>query len=185
MSRLIFVVLFGKPRAENHAHESPATMTFPLVVLSIFAIFAGFLGSPVCGYAFQKFILGAQAHAEHFEPDYFMMGVSTVVSLIGIGWAYLLYMAGVKVPVFAPLHRLLSNKYYIDEIYDTIFVKPTLKLCGLFFRFDAGVVDGFVNAVASFVQLLSATMRKVQNGLVQHYMLVQVYGLILLILILF
>ena len=191
MSRLIFVVLLGKPRAESSVHESPATITIPLIVLAIFAALAGFLGSPLCAYAFQKFVTGENAGAGHLAPDYFMMGLSTLVSLSGIGAAYFVYIRGQKIlpesarAAFAPLHRLLLNKYYIDEIYDAVFVKPVLRMCDGLFRFDLGVIDGMVNGAATLTQRASSFLRRMQTGLVQNYLLVQVFGMIILILTLF
>lgn len=182
MSRLIFVVLFGKARSNFHAHESPKTMTFPLIVLSIFAAFVGLLGSPVCGYAFQKFVLGGHIHEGHLQPDYFMMAVSTLVSLTGIGLAYLVYIRGITIlPAKGPVYQLLLNKYYIDEIYDAVLVRPVMMICSFLFRFDAGVVDGLVNGVASVTRGAGSVLRYLQTGLVQNYILVQVLGLLIII----
>jgi NADH-quinone oxidoreductase subunit L len=191
MSRLIFIVLFGKQRSEFYAHESPKTMTIPLGILAFFAMVIGLVGSPLFDHAFQKFILGDHAHGDHFKPDYFMMGLSTLVSLLGIGLAYLIYMRGCKIlpasvqAALRPLHQLLLNKYYIDEIYDTIFVRPIMKVCTILFRFDAGIIDGLVNGIAFLMQGLAAVLRRMQTGLIQNYLLVQVVGIIILLVVFF
>jgi len=192
MSRLIFLVLFGKPRSDAyaHAHESPKTMTVPLVILAFFAIFAGFLGSPFCGHIFQNFVAMEGHHVETLQPNYQIMGLSTLVSLFGIGLAYLFYIVGNKIlPVsirsqFTPLYQLLLNKYYIDEIYDVVFVRPFLRLCQFSFKFDSSVVDGMVNGAGSAVQWLAKVLRPIQSGLIQNYLLVQVIGIVLFILML-
>lgn len=189
MSRLIFLVLFGKPRSDLHAHESPKTMTIPLVVLAIFAAFIGFVGSPLMNHAFQKFVFFESAGgAAELHSNNLVMQISTLVSLLGIGLAYVFYIMGHKIlpamvrAQFAPLYRLLLNKYYVDEMYDVLFVKPCLKICKISFSFDASVIDGMVNGTARLVQLCSRILRPIQTGLIQNYLLIQVLGIIVLIL---
>jgi len=165
-------------------------MTIPLVILSFFAITVGLLGSPLFHHAFQSFVLDSNAVEMEggMETNYFIMGLSTLISLAGIGLAYLIYVANQKILpeslrlAFTPLYRLLFNKYYIDEIYEAVFIQPTLKLCQLFFKFDLGVIDDVVNAVGRVVQWYSSVLRKLQSGLVQNYLLVQVIGIIIFIL---
>ncbi len=174
MARLIFLVLFGKPRSELHAHESPAVMTIPLVVLSVFAALAGFIGSPL------KEATGA------YEGSQVMMLASTMVSLTGLGLAYLIYIRQMALPQSLlmscqGLKQLLLNKYYIDEIYEVVLVKPILRLCQGSFSFDMKIVDGLVNGVANVTQFCSGVLRRTQTGLVQNYLLVQVFGVVLLI----
>jgi len=190
MSRLIFLVLFGKPRSDMHAHESPKSMTIPLIILAFFAALVGLLGSPLTNHAFQHFVFfGHHAAQGHGEAGGFIMLLSTVISVSGIGLAYLFYMVGNKsLPArlsaqFAPLHKLLLNKYYIDEIYDAIFVKPCMKVCGFFSSADNNIVDGIVNGTARVVQWFSGVIRPMQTGVVQNYLLVQVAGVILFILV--
>ena len=183
MARLIFLVLFGKAKKESRAHESPQTMTFPLIVLAVFAVFAGFLGSPFLHHAFQNF-LALDAHGVETEPNTRVMILGTTVSLVGILAAYLVYMQGVRMPEslrapFRPLYKLLLNKYYIDEIYDAVFVKPSLRLCKLLFSFDMSVVDGAVNGVAVLVGSLGKILRNLQTGLVQNYVFIQVLGVVI------
>lgn len=188
MSRLIFLVLFGKPRSHDidHAHESPMTMTVPLMILAVFAVFIGFVGSPLTQHAFQNFISPPThgVHAEH-HPNYMIMGLSTVIALLGIGIAAVFY-TGDKQALrdsirtrFSGVYQLLLNKFYIDEIYDVIFVKPTLAVCRFLFKFDALVVDGLVNGMGHLVQLFTVILRPIQTGYVQNYILIQIIGLII------
>ncbi len=190
MSRLIFLVLFGKPRSDLHAHESPRTITVPLVILAVFAAFVGFIGSPFLNHAFQQFVYFGHAHAGEIHPDYKVMGFSTLISLLGIGLAYLFYIKDNKIlpaavrAKFSFLYNLLSNKYYIDEIYDVVFVQPCLRLCRFCFKFDGSIVDEMVNGTARLVGWLSRTLRPIQTGLVQNYLLIQVLGVIIFIIVL-
>lgn len=192
MFRLIFLVLFGRARSGLHAHESPATMTVPLIVLAVFSAGIGLVGSPLLGYAFQNFIHSGGGHeGGALQPDYFAMGVSSLVSFLGIGLAYVFYMRGNKIlpkglrAQFGFLYRLLSNKYYVDEIYDAVLVKPCVRLAEAFLSFDVSIIDGMVNAVGNVVRKFSGILRLIQTGLVQNYLLIQIVALILIILTLF
>ncbi len=214
--RLIFLVLFGKPRSELHPHESPKVMTIPLSILAFFSIFVGFIGSPFMNHAFQNIVRVGVAHIMAVEePDYLVMGISTMIGFLGIGLAFLFYILNNKIlpsetrAKFALLHKLLHNKYYFDEIYEFLFIKPCARLAQLSFKFDLGVidgavnglakvtviiseikswidlyiVDGAVNGIAKVVGLLSSALRQVQTGFVQSYLLIAFLGLIIIILI--
>jgi len=216
MFRLIFMVLFGKPRSEMHPHESPAVMTVPLAILAVFAAFIGIVGSPFANHAFQSFIsTGHGREAESAGPDYLVMGLSTLLASLGIGAAYLLYILNKEILPqrirrhFTPLYNLVSNKYYIDEIYSFLFIKPTFRLSRLAFKFDQRVIDGAVNAVARItimlskisawidryivdgavnlvamiVKLFSLALRRIQTGYIQTYLLIAFFGLAIIILI--
>jgi len=195
MSRLVFLVLFGKPRSEFHAHESPRTMSIPLMILAVLAVFSGFLGSPFLHHAFQKFIFFSPEHGgeggEAHPLNYSIMLLSALISLAGIGLAYVLYIRQNKIlpeglrRMFTPLYKLLLNKYYIDEIYEAVIVKPCLAVCRWLSGFDCFVIDGLVNAAARFFQFLSLAVRPVQTGLIQNYVLIQVMGVVVLIVVLF
>lgn len=190
MARLIFLVLCDKPRSQQHAHESAKTMTIPLIILAVFAMSAGLIGSPLMHHAFQKFVsLRIVYPLEDQHPsDYGIMGLSLAVSFIGIGAAYLFYInkkgnfpATLREKFPLP-YQILLNKYYMDEIYDALFVRPFWKTCRLLFKFDAGAIDGLVNAAARGVLQLSKSFQRIQTGLVQDYLLVQILGALIFIL---
>lgn len=214
--RLIFLALFGKPRSELHPHESPKVMTIPLTILAFFSIFVGFIGSPFMNHTFQNIVRFGEVHIMVVEePDYLVMGISTMIGFLGIGLAYLFYILNNKIlpselrAKFALLYKLLYNKYYFDEIYEFLFIKPCARLAQLSFKFDLGVIDGAVNGVAKVtviiseikswidlyivdgavngiakvVGLLSSAFRRVQTGFVQSYLLIAFLGLIIIILI--
>jgi NADH-quinone oxidoreductase subunit L len=214
MFRLIFLVLFGRPRSEIHPHESPKVMTVPLGILAVFATFIGLVGSPFMNYTFQDFLCLGQAHESGSPgPDYLVMGLSTLLASLGIGTACLLYVLNWNIlpqrmrQHFTPLYNLVYNKYYIDEIYDFLFIKPTVRLSRLAFKFDLGmidgtvdnvartvvilskiaswidryIVDGAVNMTAKVVGLFSLALRRIQTGYIQTYLLIAFFGLVIII----
>ncbi len=151
MFRLYFLTFEGKPRVQekfDHAHESPKTMTYPLMFLAFLAIFAGWVGLPWLPHGFSSFVFHEQVH--HAAPNYILMLVSTIVAVSGIGLAYFTYYrksisADAIAEKFKPIYNLLYHKYYIDEIYDAAIIKPLLGLTNVLWWFDANVIDGLVN----------------------------------------
>lgn len=160
MSRLCFLAFFGKPHEihdhhdehgwhdEHKVHESPAVMTVPLGILAIGAVFAGFWGSPLTHHAFTFFL---HPESGEIKPDYMVMAGSIIVAVSGIFAGYMIYVKKVISPanlaVFKPVTNILINKYWFDEIYHFIFVKPCIGLSRAFAWFDLKVVDGIVNGV--------------------------------------
>ena len=215
MFRLCFVTFFGKPQDQekyDHAHESPKTMTIPLMVLAFLSIFAGWVGIPWLKHGYSSFVYHHQPH--HVEPNYILMIVSTVVALSGIYLAYAMYykksISAEKLKEkFAFPYKVLYNKYYFDELYNAVIINPLLRLCNfLFKKLDVGVVDWLVNGTGSFTVFLSdvkewfdshivdgavnglahvtrgmgSGLRKIQTGQVQNYAFVIFFGLVLIIL---
>jgi NADH-quinone oxidoreductase subunit L len=150
MWRLCFLTFFGKPRDREryeHAHESPRNMTYPLTFLAILAVCAGWVGVPGVNL-FPEFVY----HGEPYEPHFawLLMIISTIVAASGIALAWLIYYkktisADKLAERFRPIHTLLYNKYYFDELYDLIIVRPALAIGRFMWSFDARVVDGLVN----------------------------------------
>ncbi len=214
MFRLVFLTFFGKSRNHHsHPHESPAVMTTPLWVLAIGAVLVGIPGSPFMGHWFQSFLAGPH-HGEHHAHvlNWFVIGCSVAAGLGGIALAALFYLRPSKWPekiasTFKPLYQLSTGKFWFDEIYTVIFIKPFQAVGRLLFGFDQKVVDGAVNgagdfAVATaafkqwidkyivdglvnfagfFTQFASAMLRMVQTGFVQHYLLIVMISVIGLI----
>jgi NADH-quinone oxidoreductase subunit L len=187
MFRLYFVVFAGAEKKK--AHESPAVMSVPLAVLGVLSVCAGWVGLPwmkkgivsfltgpraheaaaaatqaVHGAATHGAAAGAGAHAAHHGPDYAVMGTSLLVVGLGILLAYATYMKNwVSREAFSRrlplLYKLVYNKYYVDEIYLTLVVRPVVKLARGLFAFDLAVIDGAVNGTASVTVLLSKAKR--------------------------
>jgi len=154
MWRLCFLTFFGEPRNKHrfdHAHESPGVMTWPLVFLAVLSVCAGWVALPWLEHGFSSFVYHGEPH--HAEPEYFLMILSTLVSVSGIGLAWLMYYrkaisADLVADRLKPVYTLLYNKYYFDELYDFIIVRPVLAISNKMWSFDATVVDGAVNGTA-------------------------------------
>ena len=116
-----------------------------------------------------------------------MMAVSVIIALIGIGIAYLFYVKNPALPKQLAeknrrLYQLVLNKYYIDELYEILFINSLKNLgIGLWKGFDEFVVDGIVNGIAYFFGWLSREMRKMQTGLVQNYAFSMIIGGVILV----
>jgi NADH-quinone oxidoreductase subunit L len=194
----------------HHIHESPKIMTVPLMVLALLSVIGGYIGVPhVLGGAnhiheFLAPVLGggaepAKAHAgisilsqawasggetggHSAALEFFMMAVSVIIALIGIGIAYLFYVKNPALPKLLAekqkaLYQLVFNKYYIDELYEVLFINSLKRLgTGLWRGFDEFVIDGTVNGIAYFFGWLSSVVRKVQTGVVQNYAFSMVVG---------
>ena len=184
--RLVFLAFFGGPRmpkeVAHHIHESPAVMTIPLIVLAVLTVVAGLaVGIPSSqGTAFAHFLAPVLPleESEHSAGVAFsLLVLSAVVAIAGVALAWMVYG---RTPVRAasigvarnPLHKILIDKYYVDEIYDALFVKPIYQLSLWLARvFDPRVIDGLVNGVATTVASWSRGLRRVQTGFVMNYAL--------------
>ena len=184
--RLVFLAFFGGPRmpkeVAHHVHESPAVMTLPLVVLAILTAVAGLaVGIPSSqGTAFAHFLAPVLPleEAEHSAGVAFsLLVLSALVAIAGVALAWIVYG---RTPVRAasigvarnPVHKLLIEKYYVDEIYDALFVKPIYHVSQWLARvFDPGFIDGIVNGVATLVAGWARGLRRVQTGFVMNYAL--------------
>jgi NADH-quinone oxidoreductase subunit L len=215
-ARQITLTFLGKPRtpAAEHANETPWTMTFPLIILAVFAIAAGWVGIPedflglhLPANWFHEFVGGTLAeHPETIQFSFVPLLISLVVALGGLflGWlVYRNYQAGAQDPLekaLGPVHKLLKNKYYFDEIYDFLFVRPAYWIADTFtnqwmdrglidgilhgasrvlyslggiFRnyFDKPVVNGFGDLVGEGTKKIGRALRVIQTGRVQQYLL--------------
>jgi NADH-quinone oxidoreductase subunit L len=194
-ARLVLLAFFGSPRMSkdqaHHIHESPAVMTLPLGVLAILTAVAGFVGVPSShGTAFERFLAPVLPfkEAEHGGvASLALAAVSVIAALAGVFVAWLVYGRGqvdaskIGVPT-NPLHKLLLNKYYVDEIYDALIVKPIYRLCLWCAQiFDVKVIDGLVNGLASAVVAWALGLRRIQTGYVMNYALGMLLGAVALV----
>lgn len=162
MFRVIFVVFFGNPKKNDiHVHESPKVMTIPLIILAVLSVVPGYFGAWFISerFSIDKFI--SFFGFEGQEPLHIIpMVIAVLVGLLGILIAFILYfgkpITNKKISKWIyPLYKLLHNKYYIDEIYGFIIIKPLMKLAEFINTFDRVVVDGFVNFIGKLTVIFS------------------------------
>ena len=192
MFRLLFLTFHGKFRGsaeqEHHLHESPAAMTIPLLVLAVLAIVGGFVGVPEAilhggdrlGTFLAPVITPVAGHAISHATEYALMGVSTALMIIMIVAAWIRYRK-YREEKETGLTRALENKWYVDELYDRIIVRP-LHATGGFFRsvMENTVIDGLVNGVGKLVNYGSRQFRLLQSGQVGNYVLLMVVSIVLI-----
>jgi len=169
-------------------HESPISMTLPLMALAIPSILIGLVGTPFANY-FEAFIHPPSEIIEGIPsevdlPEFLTMGGSSVgISLIGITLASLMYLRGKIDPAavakaIEPLYKLSFNKWYFDDIYEVLFVQGSRRLARQVLEVDIRIVDGIVN-LAGFVTLVTGEgLKYLENGRVQFYALI-VFGAVL------
>ena len=194
--RLLFLTFHGAPRATAevmvHVHESPAVMTVPLVVLAVGAVFAGmvtvelFVGSDTTFWGASLVILDHHHALEnaHHAPLWVKWSPA-LVALAGIAIAWWLYVARPWLPgrladANRELYRLLLNKWYFDEGYDAIFVRPAKAVgTALWRRGDGRLIDGYgPDGVAGRVVDLAKRATQLQTGYVYHYAFAMLVGLV-------
>ncbi|MBI1401752.1 MAG: NADH-quinone oxidoreductase subunit L [Porphyrobacter sp.] len=175
--------------AGYHPHESPVSMLIPLAVLSLGAVFSGYVFKPefIDGEGFWRgaiFYNEALIHAMHGVPLWVKLS-ATVVMLIGFAGAYLAYIARPDIPgkfvaSFGALHNFVYRKWYFDELYDRIFVKPAFWLGRKFWQLgDIGTIDRFgPNGIAWVVERSSVAAKSIQSGYVYTYALIMLLGLV-------
>ena len=199
MFRLIFLTFFGNerltPEAKKHLHESPPAMTIPLVLLAFFSIVAGYVGLPVVIGKdlnfFGRFLEPVihSAHEVHLSlgTEWMLILISVAVAVTGIFIAWVFYIKNPKIPHnlvarFPWLYKLLFNKYYVDEIVNTVFVNSTIKGSEIVYdHFDLKVIDGVVNGSAKTTNFFGKVLSYFQTGYIKDYALIFLLGAILLL----
>jgi NADH-quinone oxidoreductase subunit L len=174
MTRLFCLTFLGKPRFDAHhvhPHESPMTMVAPLMVLAVLSAIGGFMGIP--GHSLLASWLEpiTGAHAEsHDVMEYVLMAVSVLIACSGIGLGYYIYVLKPEIPTQVVartqgLYRLLLNKYFVDEIYNAVFIQPIKKVSYLTWKyFDVLVVDGAVLVLARASKASGEILRLFHTG---------------------
>src|SRR5215471_96144 len=194
--RVVFLSFFGGPRMSHevahHIHESPWTMTVPLMVLAVLTTVAGIaVGIPSAhGTSFERFLAPVLPlrEPEHSSGTAITLLLASVIFVaVGIvlaGWRYSrrpVRAETIGVPRNA-IHALVLNKYYVDELYDAVFVRPVYAAARWCARvFDAEVIDGIVNGVGAVVVGWARGLRRVQTGFVMNYALGMLLGAVALV----
>lgn len=188
----------GTAHQEEHLHESPIAMTLPLMVLAFFAVVAGFIGIPALfapnAHALEHFLAPvfagstALVHAHHIEhtTEWILMGTATALILIVIVYAVTKFKKYTTTEPNTGIAKVLENKWYIDELYDTVIVNPLHWFAGFLKNtIEKYVIDGAVNGVGKLVGYGSRQFRLLQSGQVGSYILMMVMALVLFIIIWF
>jgi NADH-quinone oxidoreductase subunit L len=188
MFRLMFLTFFndfrGTDSQKSHLHESPALITFPLIVLAILATIGGLISLP--GNSWLNHYLmpffAKEGHEAHVLglTEYILMGIATVGALVGIAIAYAKYIKQNQVPgedaTFTGINKVLYNKYYLDEIYDSVFVKPINGLANFFRDYVETGLSAVVFGFGKVANELSFQGKKLHNGSIGFYLFVFVIG---------
>ena len=165
--RALFVTFFGEYRGDAHPHESPPSMTLPLVGLAILSTVGGFLNVP--HFLEAMFPLAEGGH------DATLVYIALATGLGGILLAYVFYVVNPAIPQgiangLGAIYRLVVNKFYVDEIYDFLVVRPVLTSSrDVFWAMDRVIVDGAVNGVASQARAVGRVLRSWQTGSIRTY----------------
>jgi NADH-quinone oxidoreductase subunit L len=200
MFRLYATTFLGKFRGtheqEHHLHESPAAMTIPLVILAVLSVIGGWIGIPEVlmknGHSLEHFLAPifaestkyVQAHGhEHaldHNTEYLLMGVSVLVAVIAIFAAVGRFSKKPDLAEPAGFGKVLADKWYVDELYNTIIVKPmnwVAKFLTNFFERD--LIDWLVNGVGRVINYSSRQVRLLQSGQVGSYVLLMVISILI------
>ena len=195
--RLLFLTFHGRTRADDHtfdhAHESPPVMIIPLIVLALGAIFAGWLAVDYfVGHHMEEFwgssllMLHNVIEEAHHVPEW-VKKLPIVVGAVGIVGAWVMYIAKPEWPAalvarIRPVHRFVYNKWFFDELYDRMFVRPSFVIGrGLWKSGDGAVIDGVgPDGIAAATLDLARRASRLQSGYVYHYAFAMLIGLVVL-----
>jgi NADH-quinone oxidoreductase subunit L len=197
MFRLIYLTFFnsfrGTEEQKHHLHESPSLITVPLIILAILSFFGGIISLPGHSWLNEYLspIFSKVAHEEHSfgTTEYTLMLVATIGALIGIGIAYKKYLKDNSIPSadaeITGISKVLYNKYYVDEAYNTIFVKPMNALSTFFRDTLETSLSSLVFGFGKVTNEIAFQGKKMHNGSVGLYLFVFVIGVVAIITYLF
>ncbi|MBY0490785.1 MAG: NADH-quinone oxidoreductase subunit L [Gemmatimonadaceae bacterium] len=186
MTRLLWLTFFGASRmsheVEHHVHESPLSMTGVLGVLAVLSAVGGYIKLP----HFLEPLLPLPKVVEALEPmEHTLLYASIVIAFVGVGAAIVVYSGPASraeslAKTFAPVHRLLSGKYFVDELYELVIVKPLAWISEnvLFRGGDKLLLDGTLNGLGGFAQWTAGLLGRLQTGSLQLYALFVMLGLV-------
>lgn len=201
MFRLYFLTFKGSFRGtheqEHHLHESPKSMTIPLVVLAALSLVGGLIGIPevLGGHHFLEAFLAPVFEDSHFrlvhhlpaQTEMILMGIAIAVMAAGLYYAYKKYVVDKTLPAeeseeLEPVHNLVYKKYFVDELYENVITKPLNFMSGaLHHVVDNQIVDGIVNGFGYLVNGTSRVIRKAQTGNIGFYVFVMVISIVIIL----
>jgi NADH-quinone oxidoreductase subunit L len=203
MFRLVSLTFLGKERFDHHhihPHEAPKTMLIPLLVLALLSIIGGYVGIPhVLGghNYFEEFLepIFAGANSKMMLPlhdsaalELGLMAGSVAIGLLGMFAGWKIYTQRTEIAErtakkYSGLHKLLWNKYFVDETYDAMIVNPIKQTSDKFLWkvFDVKVIDNTLNYSAKFVEATASIFRRIQTGVVQSYAVIFVAGILVML----
>ncbi len=200
MFRMIYLTFHGESRVDSHTaehvHESPLSMTIPLMILAILAVIGGFFGVPHVFYLipngmeyyFQGFFAEIPSGHGTVSTEWTLMGVSVTFALLAWFFASRLYHSGFDLASglrskWESLYQLSLNKWYVDELYNAAIIQPVrLFSTHILWRlFDQNVIDRAVNTTADVARTVGNLIRPLQNGLTQNYALIFTLGTFLIL----
>jgi NADH-quinone oxidoreductase subunit L len=197
MFRLIYLTFFnsfrGTEEQKHHLHESPSLITLPLIILAILSFFGGVISLPGHSWLNEYLspLFSKATHEAHTlgTTEYILMAIATIGALIGIGIAYKKYLKDNTIPSedaeITGLSKVLYNKYYVDEAYDAIFVKPTNVLSSFFRDSVETTLSALVFGLGKVTNEIALQGKKVHNGSVGLYLFAFVVCVIVIITYLF
>lgn len=194
MFRLYATTFLGNFRGthdqEHHLHESPKAMTIPLIVLAVLSVVGGLIGVPeILGGSHQlhhflsPVLVSEKVHEIEHGTEMGLMAASVVVALVAAAFAWNKFSKKPDLEDATGFGKVLENKWYIDELYDTTVVKP-LNAIGTFFKniIEKKGIDGAVNGVGKLVNYSARQLRLVQNGQVSSYIMMMILAIVVFIL---
>lgn len=202
MFRMLYVTFYGKFRGtheqEHHLHESPPAMTIPLIILAFLSIVGGVLGLPEFWHFsnwmsenLDSVIMRGHDSKLTHEVEWLLMGFAVVAAAASIYVAYEIYKKNGLVPnekenAKQKWKTTIYNKFYIDEIYDSLIRKPIDYLSGVFHKiFDIQIFDGIVNGVGTLAKTAGSYVRLIQNGSITFYFISMVIAVAVILIFTF
>lgn len=197
MFRLIYLTFFnsfrGTEEQKHHLHESPSLITLPLIILAILSFFGGIISLPghswLNEYLAPLFAKVTQEEHTLGSTEYILMAVATIGAVIGIGIAYKKYLKDNAIPTedteITGVSKVLYNKYYVDEVYDAIFVKPINVLSSFFRDTVETTLSALVFGLGKVTNEIALQGKRIHNGSVGLYLFAFVIGVVAIITYLF
>jgi NADH-quinone oxidoreductase subunit L len=202
MFRMMYLTFNGSFRGttdqEHHLHESPASMTIPLIALAVLSALGGLIGIPAVlggGHWLENFLAPvfevsttktSALNLDH-TTEYVLMSISVTAALLSMVYAYVRYVKQGHIPASdrtdrGLLARLSYNKFYIDEVYNSLITRPLDTLSGFFYKtVDKAGIDGIVNGFGKGAVEASKSFRLLQTGMVGFYIFMMVAGILALL----